>query len=127
MSPARVTAGIALGVCAAGGLKASYFYGTAFEKDVVVKRRFTRSIEGKSRTTFMVSCQDNSQLKIDPDLWGRDNLNEGRPYRVKGYGWSIGFLNLIPSVHSVVPLEECHPSVRDLVSNDLEDLEKYLP
>lgn len=83
-------------------LGAAYTFGTSFEKTITIKERPPLGVEQNKRVKsldgdwYMVA--DNVyQLKFRSfDTWG--DLEEGQTYKVKGYGWRVGFFSMFPNI-----------------------------
>lgn len=103
-----------LGVGLSCSIPLVYTYGTPFEKNITIKKKFTRVKGGRDSSSqiFMVCDNNNDNYKVEKSiLWLKFNatelwtdLEDNKNYNIKGYGWRVGFLNLYPNIISAVKM-----------------------
>ena len=90
-----------------------FYYSTPFEKDIIVKEKYTRQLSsgryGASRTIYFIVSSDDTTYQIVDMWWKLDfntiddyaKLNIGKKYRVKGYGKHIPFLGMVQNIYDI--------------------------
>ena len=90
-----------------GLIKSSYAFGTTFEKNLIVKDKYIKRIDGIQRHIIVDS--NNNIYIIGKSLWYLTFNNEERwykinindNYKVNGYGRSLPFLHIYPNLINV--------------------------
>ncbi len=82
-----------------------YAYGTMFERTVTIKERPYTGIQDEKRVKstagdwYMVGDAFYMLKFNSMDTWG--NLEEGKTYKVKGFGWRMGFFSMFPNITEI--------------------------
>lgn len=104
----RIWGGLALIAMLIGG-PMWYTYGTDFERDIVITRTWTNVTGGGDagvKQVYMIADAEGNSYKVadsmfywqfrSTDLW--NGLEEEERYRIRAYGWRVGFLSMYPNV-----------------------------
>ena len=93
------------------GLSAIYAYGTQFEKDIVINKKYERIKGSKNSTSqiFMVSDSENNHYRVSKSVWFWQwystemwsDMEEYKEYHVKGYGIRFGPLGTYPNIYNI--------------------------
>ena len=91
------------------GLSMAYAYGTKFEKNITVKKnytRVTRYMDGPPNHIYMISDSNNDSYALKKSLlynhWNNNKLwvelEENSSHKVTGFGWRIPMLDIYPVI-----------------------------
>ena len=88
-----------------------FYYSTSFEKDIIVKEKYTSQVYGKysTRPIYYVVSSDDTTYQLINMWWKFDfnvmddyaKLNVGKTYHVKGYGKHIPFLGMVYNIYDI--------------------------
>jgi len=90
-----------------------FYYSTSFEKDIIVKEKYTRQVAGSrpggGSTDYYVVSSDDTTYKLINMWWKLDfntiddyaKLNIGKTYRVKGYDKRIPFFDPYLNIYDI--------------------------
>jgi hypothetical protein len=85
--------------------------GSAFEKDITVKKKYTMLNGVRYLTThYMVVATDGSIYQVSNVWWRADfnnvkdwnNMEVGKTYRVKGWGYRVPLFGIYPNIYEIV-------------------------
>ena len=82
---------------------------TTFEKTITIKKKYTRT-RGNSGDSYFVVDETNTIYQVNNLFYTFDfnraedwnNLEEGQTYKIKGYGFRVGVLDMYPTVSSII-------------------------
>jgi hypothetical protein len=82
---------------------------TNFDKTITIKKKYTRT-RGRYGDSYFVVDETNTIYQVNNLFYNFDfnraedwnNLEEGKTYKIKGYGFRIGFLDMYPTVSSII-------------------------
>jgi len=89
-----------------------FYYSTSFEKDIIVKEKYTSQVYGRygtSTSIYYVVSNDDTTYQLINMWWKFDfnvmddyaKLNVGKTYHVKGYGKHIPFLGMVYNIYDI--------------------------
>lgn len=88
-----------------------YPYTTSFEQTITVVTRETKRFKGDNSDTYLIGTSAGDSFKVEDsflqwqfrsfDLYSK--LQVGQSYKIKAFGWRIGFLSQFPTIYSVEP------------------------
>lgn len=85
--------------------------GSGFEKEITISKKYTMLNGVRYLTTrYMVTATDGSIYQVSNVWWLADfnnvedwnNMDVGKTYRVKGWGYRIPLFNVFPNVYEIV-------------------------
>ena len=82
---------------------------TTFEKTITIKKKYTRA-RGNQGDSYFIVDDTNTIYQVNNLFYTFDfnraedwnNLEEGKNYKIKGYGFRIGFLDMYPTISSII-------------------------
>lgn len=85
-----------------------YPLATTFEKTITIKKKYTRT-RGRNGDSYFVVDNNNTIYQVNNLLYNLDFnraedwnlLEEGKTYKIKGYGFRMGFLDMYPTISSI--------------------------
>lgn len=85
-----------------------YPLATTFEKTITIKKKYTRN-RGRKGDSYFVVDNNNTIYQVNNLLYNLDFnraedwnlLEEGKTYKIKSYGFRMGFLDMYPTISSI--------------------------
>tara|TARA_Y100000389_G_C17346530_1_gene456137 strand:+ start:187 stop:582 length:396 start_codon:yes stop_codon:yes gene_type:complete len=82
---------------------------TVFEKTIIIKKKYTRT-RGSYGDSYFIVDNSNTIYQVNNLLYKFDfnraedwnSLEDGETYKIKGYGFRVGFLDMYPTITSIV-------------------------
>ena len=86
-----------------------YPIATSFKKTITIKKKYTRT-RGRNGDSYFVVDNNNTIYQVNNLLYNLDFnraedwnlLEEGKTYKIKGYGFRMGFLDMYPTISSII-------------------------